>query len=52
MKMNPWFLERVAEYERDRIRRDMKQIRLEEAMRAAQKKQQPQLAYLALACSC
>ena len=35
MNMNPWFLERMAEYERDRIRRDMKQIRLEEeAMRA------------------
>jgi hypothetical protein len=35
MNTNPWFLERMAEYERDRIRRDMKQIRLEEeAMRA------------------
>lgn len=35
MNMNPWFLERMVEYERDRIRRDMKQIRLEEeAMRA------------------
>ena len=30
MNMNPWHLERMAEYERDRIRRDMKQIRLEE----------------------
>jgi hypothetical protein len=30
MNMNPWYLERMAEYERDRIRRDMKQIRLEE----------------------
>ena len=33
--MNPWYLERRAEYERDRIQRDMKQIRLEEkAMQA------------------
>lgn len=31
MNMNPWYLERMAEYERDRIRHDMKQIRLEEA---------------------
>jgi hypothetical protein len=30
MNMNPWYLERMAEHERDRIRRDMKQIRLEE----------------------
>ena len=30
MNMNPWYLERMVEYERDRIRRDMKQIRLEE----------------------
>ena len=30
MNTNPWILERMAEYERDRIRRDMKQIRLEE----------------------
>lgn len=29
MNMNPWFMERMAEYERDRIQRDMKQIRLE-----------------------
>jgi hypothetical protein len=35
MNMNPLILERMAEYERDRIRRDMKQIRLEEeAMQA------------------
>ena len=35
MNMNPWFLERMADYERDRIESDMKQIRLErEAMRA------------------
>ena len=33
--MNPWIVEALVEYERDRIRRDMKQIRLEEeAMRA------------------
>jgi hypothetical protein len=30
MNMNPWYLERMVAYERDRIRRDMKQIRLEE----------------------
>ena len=30
MNMNPWYLERMVEYEQDRIRRDMKQIRLEE----------------------
>jgi hypothetical protein len=34
MNMNPWYLERMAEYERDRIRHDMKQIRLEEAVQA------------------
>ena len=35
MNTNPWFLERMAEYEMDRIQRDMKQIRLEEeAMQA------------------
>ena len=35
MNMNPWIIEALVEYERDRIRRDMKQIRLEqEAMRA------------------
>lgn len=33
--MNPWIVEALVEYERDRIRRDMKQIRLEEeAMQA------------------
>ena len=30
MNMNPWITERMAEYQRDRIRSDMKQIRLEE----------------------
>ena len=35
MNMNPWFLERMVDYERDRIQHDMRQIRLEkEAMRA------------------
>ena len=33
--MNPWIVEALVEYDRERIRRDMKQIRLEEeAMRA------------------
>ena len=36
MNMNPWYLERMVEYERERIRRDMQQIRLEEeAIRAS-----------------
>jgi hypothetical protein len=30
MNMNPWMVERMVEYERDRIRSDMKQIHLEE----------------------
>ena len=30
MNMNPWFLEGMTQYETDRIRRDLKQIRLEE----------------------
>jgi hypothetical protein len=35
MNMNPWFLEGMAQFETDRIRRDLKQIRLEEeAMQA------------------
>lgn len=34
MYMNPWYQERMAEYERDRIRRDIKLIRLEEALQA------------------
>jgi hypothetical protein len=35
MNQNPWYLERMGEYERDRIRDEMKQIRLEEeAMKA------------------
>lgn len=33
--MNPWIMEALVEYERDRIRRDMKQIRLaKEAIQA------------------
>ena len=33
--MNPWMMEQMADYERDRIERDIKQIRLEkEAMQA------------------
>ena len=36
MNMNPWHLERMVEYERARIRRDMKQIRLEEKAIQAQ----------------
>jgi hypothetical protein len=35
MNMNPWILETLVEYERDRIRRDMKQIRLEEEVMRA-----------------
>jgi hypothetical protein len=36
MNTNPWFLERMADYEQDRIQRDIQQIRLEkEAMQAA-----------------
>jgi hypothetical protein len=36
MNQNPWYLERLAEYERDRIQREIKQIRLEkEAMKAS-----------------
>jgi hypothetical protein len=30
MNSNPWIVDALIEYERDRIRRDMKQIRLEE----------------------
>jgi hypothetical protein len=38
MKMNPWIVEALVEYERDRILREMKQIRLEEeAMQASRK---------------
>ena len=30
MNMNPWLIQSLVEYERERIRQDMKQIRLEE----------------------
>ena len=47
MNMNPWFLERMAEIERDRIQSDMKQIRLEEeAMRAGRTEEKTRKARL------
>jgi hypothetical protein len=40
MNINPWIIEALVEYERDRIRRDMKQIRLEqEAMLASRREE-------------
>ena len=37
MNNNPWIVEAMADYERDRIRRELKQIRLEEkAVKATQ----------------
>jgi hypothetical protein len=40
MNMNPWYLERMAEYERNRIWRDVNQIRLEEeAMQAGRREE-------------
>jgi len=30
MNINPWMIEALVEYEKDRIQRDMKRIRLEE----------------------
>jgi hypothetical protein len=52
MNMNPWITDALIEYERDRIRRDMKQIRLEEeAMRARRTEEKQQtLAYIVLVC--
>ena len=45
--MNPWYVERMAEYQTDRIRRDMKQIRLEEeAMQARRTEEKTTQAYL------
>lgn len=35
MNNNPWIVESMAEYERDRIRHELKQIRLEEKARKA-----------------
>ena len=47
VNINPWILERTAEYERDRIQRDMQQIRLEEeAMRARRTEEKPTQARL------
>ena len=31
MNQNPWYVDGLAAYERDRVRSEMKQIRLEEA---------------------
>jgi hypothetical protein len=37
MNNNPWIVDAMADYERDRIRRELKQIRLEEkALKASQ----------------
>ena len=35
MNMNPWFLERMVDYEQNRIQNDIKQIRLEKEARQA-----------------
>ena len=35
MNHNPWYLEHLAEYERDRIQREIKQIRLEREAKQA-----------------
>ena len=41
MNQNPWYVDGMAQYERDRIRSELKQIRLEEkAMKASQKASQ------------
>ena len=38
MNQNPWYVDGMAQYERDRIRSELKQIRLEEkALKASQK---------------
>jgi hypothetical protein len=45
--MNPWIMEALVEYERDRIRRDMKQIRLEiEAIQAGRTEEKTTTAHL------
>jgi hypothetical protein len=46
MNMNPWLLERMADYERDRVQRDMKQIRLEEELPARRIEEKTTLAHL------
>lgn len=38
MNTNPWFLERMAEHETDRIRREMKELRLEKEVLQAGRK--------------
>src|SRR5574340_1121566 len=38
MNMNPWYVDNAAQYERQRIRAEMKQIRLEESAKRAQPK--------------
>jgi len=51
MNMNPWYLERMVEYEQDRIRRDMKQIRLEEdTIRASRIEEKRKLPSIVFAC--
>ena len=47
MSMNPWIIEALVEYERDRIRRDMKQIRLEkEAIQTGRTEEKTTTAHL------
>jgi hypothetical protein len=47
VNMNPWMIETHVEYERDRIRRDMKQIRLEkEAIQAGRTEEKTTTAHL------
>jgi hypothetical protein len=47
MNMNPWLMEQMADYERDRIERDIKQIRLEkEAMQARREEENTKKASL------
>jgi hypothetical protein len=42
MNQNPWYVDGLAEYERDRVRREVRQIRLEEkAMKAMQREGKP-----------
>ncbi len=42
MYQNPWQVERMAQYEQDRIQKDMKQIRLEEqALKANRAQERP-----------
>ena len=42
MYQNPWHVEHMAQYERERIQKDMKQIRLEEeALKASRAEEHP-----------